>query len=101
MSVVPDIFGATIIPVDIAGAVAAPATKAISDAGVRTDPAWLRRILITLALAFLALFIVVPLVNVFWQALSKGAAAYAIAIISPDAIAAITLTIVAAIVAVS
>lgn len=72
--------------------------KRISD--VRADPAWFRRTAIALAVAFLTLFIVVPLLNVFAQALSKGIAAYGAAIVHPDARAAIWLTLATALIAV-
>jgi len=72
--------------------------RRISDA--RADPAWLRRSVIAIAVAFLTLFIVVPLVNVFAKAFSKGLAAYFASISHPDALAAIWLTLVAALVAV-
>jgi sulfate transport system permease protein len=49
---------------------------------------------------FLTLFIVVPLVNVFAQAFSKGLNAYFAAISHPDAIAAIWLTVLTALIAV-
>ncbi|MBE0502148.1 MAG: sulfate ABC transporter permease subunit CysW, partial [Desulfuromonadales bacterium] len=49
-----------------------------------------------LALIFLALFLFVPLVAVFVQALEKGLGAYWAAIIEPDALAAIRLTLIAA-----
>ena len=61
-----------------------------------TEPAWVRRVLIAVALAFLALFLFVPLVAVFAEALKKGVAVYLAAIVEPDALAAIRLTIVAA-----
>jgi sulfate/thiosulfate transport system permease protein len=68
--------------------------KPASDA--RADPAPMRWAIIGIAVAFLALFIVVPLVNVFAQAFSKGLAAYFAAIRNPDAVAAIELTLLAA-----
>jgi sulfate/thiosulfate transport system permease protein len=63
---------------------------------VRADPTPMRRTIIGIAIAFLALFIVIPLVNVFAQALSKGLGAYVAAISNPDAVAAIELTLLAA-----
>jgi sulfate transport system permease protein len=60
---------------------------------VRADPAPVRWLLIGVAAAFLGLFIVVPLVNVFAQAFSKGLPAYWAAISNPDAVAAIWLTL--------
>jgi sulfate/thiosulfate transport system permease protein len=59
-----------------------------------------RGALIAVALAFLALFLVLPLVAVFVQALEKGAAAYAAAVREPDALSALRLTLLTAAVAV-
>jgi len=61
-----------------------------------TEPKAVRWLLTGLALAFLALFLVVPLLAVFVQALEKGVGAYWAAIIEPDALAAIRLTLIAA-----
>lgn len=55
-----------------------------------------RYALIALAIAFLALFLMLPLVAVFVEALSKGIAAYGAAIVEPDALAAIRLTLLVA-----
>jgi sulfate transport system permease protein len=60
------------------------------------EPAWVRRVLITVALVFLTLFLFVPLVAVFVEALKKGWDVYLAAIIEPDARSAIWLTLVAA-----
>jgi sulfate transport system permease protein len=72
--------------------------RRVSDA--ITEPAWLRRLLIAVALAFLAVFLFVPLVAVFVEALNKGVAVYLAAISEPDAVSAIKLTLVAAAIAV-
>lgn len=56
--------------------------------------------LTALALGFLGLFLVVPLVAVFAQALAKGIAAYVRALSTPDALASIRLTLLAAAIAV-
>jgi len=76
----------------VAAIVAAP--PRVSEA--TTEPAWVRRGLIALALAFLTLFLFVPLVAVFAEALKKGVDVYLAAIVEPDALAAIRLTLVAA-----
>src|SRR5688500_11273099 len=69
-------------------------------AGSTSEP-WLVKTALTLvALAFLALFLVVPLAAVFHQAFQKGAAAYLEAVREPAAVAAIRLTLVTALVAV-
>ncbi len=57
---------------------------------------WLRRLLIATVLLFLAIFLVVPLSFVFYQALRKGWAVYVAAILEPDALAAMRLTLLAA-----
>lgn len=64
------------------------------------EPAWIRYVLIAVALLFLGLFLFVPLFAVFAEALRKGWHAYAAAIIEPDAVAAIKLTLLAAVIAV-
>src|SRR5439155_8701428 len=64
------------------------------------DPRWVRALLIGTALLFLGLFLVLPLVTVFVQALSKGLAVYADAIREPTALAAIRLTLLVAAVSV-
>jgi sulfate transport system permease protein len=55
-----------------------------------------RRLLIGAALLFLTLFLFVPLLSVFVEALRKGAAVYAGALVEPDARAAIRLTLLVA-----
>jgi len=60
------------------------------------DPLWLRASLITFALLFVAVFLVVPLSLVFTEALRKGWSAYLAAFQDPDALAAIRLTLLAA-----
>ena len=72
----------------------AVAPRRVSDAA--TEPAWLRRLLITIALAFLTVFLFVPLVAVFVEALKKGLDVYLAAIGEPDAVSAIKLTLLAA-----
>ena len=70
--------------------------KATRASDARADPKPMRWAIIGIAIAFLMLFIVVPLVNVFAQAFSKGLWAYFAAISNPDAVAAIELTLLAA-----
>ena len=48
----------------------------------------LRVVLITLALGYVGLFLLLPLLAVFTQALSKGLDAYRTALIEPDALSA-------------
>jgi sulfate transport system permease protein len=65
-----------------------------------TEPGAVRVLLIAAALAFLALFLVLPLTIVFQQALEKGLAAYLAAIREPYALAALRLTLLTAAIAV-
>jgi sulfate transport system permease protein len=64
------------------------------------EPAWIRVLLISIALAFLTLFLFVPLAAVFTEALKKGWDAYLTAIVEEDAWAAIKLTLLTASIAV-
>ncbi len=65
-----------------------------------TEPAWVKWLLITIALAFLAFFLFVPLAIVFAEAFKKGVDVYLAAIVEPDALAAIQLTLTAAVISV-
>jgi sulfate transport system permease protein len=55
-----------------------------------------RRLLIGCALAFMTLFLALPLLTVFAQALSKGVSAYLAAVTEPTALSAIKLTLIVA-----
>ena len=65
-----------------------------------TEAAWVRYTLITIALLFVLLFLVLPLAAVFTEALRKGFGAYLAALQEPDAWSAIQLTLIAAVIAV-
>ncbi len=60
------------------------------------DPLWLRGVLIAVALAFVGLFLIVPMLVVFAEGLSGGWSAYLRTFEDPDALAAIRLTLLAA-----
>ncbi|MDO4897329.1 MAG: sulfate ABC transporter permease subunit CysW [Moraxella sp.] len=62
-----------------------PATK---------DPIWVKYTLIALAVSFMAVMLVVPLVAVFYEALKDGINAYLSALADPDALHAIKLTLI-------
>ncbi|WP_259037228.1 sulfate ABC transporter permease subunit CysW [Halomonas dongshanensis] len=57
------------------------------------EPAWLKVTLITVALAFVALFLVLPLSVVLFGAFERGIATWLEAIRDPDALSAIRLTL--------
>jgi sulfate/thiosulfate transport system permease protein len=65
-----------------------------------TESVGVQSALVVLSMAFMALFLVVPLVAVFAQALSQGLDAYLAALSEPDALAAIRLTLTVAAIAV-
>lgn len=57
------------------------------------DPAWVRALLIAISLIFLSLFLFLPLIAVFVEALRDGLSAYFTAITAPDTLSAIRLTL--------
>lgn len=61
-----------------------PATK---------DPVWLKYLLIFLALGFVGIMLIVPLIAVFYEAFREGFLAYKNALIDPEALHAIKLTL--------
>jgi sulfate transport system permease protein len=65
-----------------------------------TEPVWLKVTLITIALAFSLLFLLIPLAVVFTEAFKKGWQTYLLAISDPDALSAIRLTLMTAAIAV-
>ena len=79
------------------GAAAAPAAARNP---ATAEPVWIRWTLIAVALAFLAVFLVVPLAAVFTEAFRKGVQTYLAALAEPDALAAIRLTLLVAAIAV-
>lgn len=68
------------------------ASRTASNRGTEESPV-VRWILITIALLFAIIFLLLPLLNVFAQAFSKGLGVYFAALTEPDAIAAIKLTL--------
>ena len=61
-----------------------------------TESRLVRGLLIAVALGFLGLFVVLPLLAVFTEALAQGVGAFAEAVRDPDAVAAIRLTLLVA-----
>ncbi|HEU4707736.1 MAG TPA: sulfate ABC transporter permease subunit CysW [Methylophilaceae bacterium] len=72
----------------------------VSSSRATSEPAWVRWSLIGITLAFLALFLLIPLAAVFAEALRKGLDTYVSAIVEPDALSAMKLTLIAAAIAV-
>lgn len=77
---------------------AVPASSGLRSA--RAESRAVRVLLVLASLAFVGLFLVLPLVAVFAEALRKGLRLYAAALVDADALAAVRLTLVAAAIAV-
>ena len=65
-----------------------------------SEPTWIRWTLITTVLLFLSLFLFMPLAAVFTEALRKGFDTYISALADADALSAMKLTFIAALIAV-
>lgn len=59
----------------------------------RSEPRWVRALLIGLCILFLTVFIVLPLTIVFAEAFAKGGQVYLAALVEPEALSAIKLTL--------
>src|ERR1700737_251606 len=66
----------------------------------RAEPRLVRGLIIAFAVTFLSLFVVLPLILVFSEALSKGIGFYLTALKDPEALAAIWLTLITAVISV-
>lgn len=77
-----------------------PRTQLKAARAATTEPAWVRRLVIGVAVAFIALFVLLPLTAVFTEALRQGLAAYGRAISDPAARSALALTLLATAIAV-
>ncbi|MES1148340.1 MAG: sulfate/thiosulfate ABC transporter permease CysW, partial [Bradyrhizobium guangdongense] len=80
---------------------ASPEAKARAHAAaarknLRTESPAVRIAIISVAILFLSVFVVLPLVVVFAQAFAKGISAYLAALSEPEALSAIRLTLVVA-----
>ena len=62
----------------------APITVIAPAPAALREPVWVRRTLITLTVAFLGIFIVVPVCNIFYQAFGKGWVGYIRAFHAPE-----------------
>jgi sulfate transport system permease protein len=66
------------------------------DSSATREPTWIKWTLISISLAFFAFFLLLPLFAVFAEALRKGWDAYFAALVEPDALSSIKLTLIAA-----
>src|ERR1700682_4610712 len=76
-------------------------TRSSARDDLRTEPRPIRMVIIAIAVIFLTVFVVLPLVVVFAQAFSKGVAAYFAALSDAEALSAIRLTLLVAAISVS
>jgi sulfate/thiosulfate transport system permease protein len=72
----------------------------VASSRATSEPAWVRRVLISIVLLFLSAFLFLPLIAVFSEALRNGFATYVAAISDSNALSAMKLTLIAAIIAV-
>lgn len=75
------------------------ATNTKSRRGIE-EPAFVRRVLIGIAVTFVGVFLLLPLANVFAQALAKGGSAYVHALSQPDTRSAVRLTLLVSVICV-
>ncbi|MDR2507939.1 MAG: sulfate ABC transporter permease subunit CysW [Candidatus Accumulibacter sp.] len=68
-----------------------PSSRASSR--VTDEPPWVRALLIGIALCFFAIFLLIPLIAVFAEALKKGWDTYIASVSTPDSLSAIKLTL--------
>jgi sulfate/thiosulfate transport system permease protein len=77
-----------------------PSSQSSARDDLRTEPRPVRFVVIAIAVTFLTVFVVLPLVVVFAQAFSKGVGAYFSALADPEALLAIRLTLLVAVISV-
>jgi sulfate/thiosulfate transport system permease protein len=82
----------------MSGAYASAQVRATDRAskGALAEPTWVRRALIGITLAFLGLFLFLPLIAVFAEAFRKGVGAWWASLTTPEALDAIQLTLLVA-----
>jgi len=69
-------------------------------ADLTTERPWVRWTVVAIGSIFLGIFLVLPLVSIFSAALSSGISAYFDALRDPDAVSAIRLTLIVALISV-
>ncbi|MDR3412429.1 MAG: sulfate ABC transporter permease subunit CysW [Formivibrio sp.] len=76
------------------------ANNKIRRPGITDESFWVKWLLTSIALIFIGLFLLIPLFSVFFEALRKGWGLYLAALIEPDALSAVKLTLITALIAV-
>jgi len=85
--------------VSTAGALRIGAARFEANTATR-DPRWVKGVVLTLSLGFFVAFLLLPLIAVFVEALRRGWSVYIAALVEPDALSAIRLTLLTAAIAV-
>jgi sulfate transport system permease protein len=86
--------------------IAAPVAVPVHGAGkfesnpATRDSSWVKVVVLTVGLTYFLVFLLLPLIAVFAEAFRKGIDAYFAALVDPDALSAIRLTLIAAAIAV-
>jgi sulfate transport system permease protein len=81
---------------DVVGALARPSAHAAAAPGARREDGLARAAILAVALGFLGIVVVIPVLAVFAEALRDGVPAYLRALIEPDTLAALRLTLLTA-----
>jgi len=84
----------------MSGSIALRMDSHVARASAVGEPRWIRRTFIALSLVFLTTFLFLPLLTVFAEALRNGVSAFFASMIEPDAVSAIKLTLLVAVIAV-
>ena len=87
-------------PATTAHRAATPHAVTVLSRDATAEPVWVERLLIGTTLAFLAFFLILPLLAVFSEALRKGLGPFLHSFADPAALSAIRLTMVTAVIAV-
>lgn len=77
-----------------------PSRRTVAVARPTAEPRWVRLALLAVAATYLIVFLFLPLAAVLVEALRKGFGPYFAALVEPDAVASIRLTLIAAVIAV-
>ena len=80
----------------MAFAAVAPGSGRFEAKPATRDSIWIKYLILTAALSFFALFLLLPLIAVFYEALRRGWQVYVAALVEPDAVTAIRLTLLVA-----
>lgn len=70
--------------------------KKLQSSEATREPSWVKYLLLTIAIVFFVACLILPLIIVFYEAFKQGVEVYFQALIDPDTLAAVKLTLIAA-----